>query len=324
MKPDMHLIEAPEFDLSVVCVVGRLANDLGAVHRAFADVVSRTGRSAEFLYVLSGPRPDAEAALREADAAGHRTRVYRMAKGFGEAAGLDFAFSRARGRFVITIPDHFQVEPEDLLPVLARLDAGDEVVVTRREPRRDPWINRVQSAVFHRLTRQMAGRRFRDMTCALRGFTNEASRSLDLYGELHRFLPIFAAARGFNVEEIPVRQREEDASARVFGPGVYARRLLDILQVFFLTKFTRKPLRFFGLIGLGVGSIGFLITAVLTAQRLFSQTSLTERPLLLLGVLLLVLGVQIVSIGLIGEIVIFLGSRDHEVPAVELDRKHGD
>ncbi len=320
MKADVRPVSM-EFDLSIVCVVGRLANDIGAVHRAYAEVVARSGRSAEFLYVLSGPRPDAEAALKSAEAGGDRTRVYRMAKGFGEAAGLEFAFARARGRFVITIPDRFQVEPEDLLAVLSRLEGGDEVVVTRREPRRDPYFNRLQSAVFHRLTRQLSGRPFRDMTCALRGFTHEAAQSLDLYGDLHRFLPVLAAARGFAVEEIAVRQRDEDARVRMFGPGVYARRLLDILQVFFLTKFTRKPLRFFGLIGLGIGALGFLITAGLTVQRLLGDTALTERPLLLLGVLLLVLGVQIVSIGLIGEIVIFLGSREHEVPAVEIGRK---
>jgi dolichol-phosphate mannosyltransferase len=157
------------------------------------------------------------------------------------------------------------------------------------------------------------------MTCGLRGFTLEASRSLDLYGDIHRFIPLLAVARGFQVEEIPVRQREEDAQLRMFGPGVYFRRLLDVLHVFFLTKFARKPLRFFGLIGLVTAAAGFLITAGLSVQRLFGQTALADRPLLLLGVLLLALGIQIVSIGLIGEIVIFFGARERETPSVELE-----
>lgn len=319
MRPSRRATDVAEIDLSIVCSVSRLSKDLGAVHRAYSEVVARTGRTAEFLYVLNGPRPEAEASLL-AEPAGHfPRRVFRLAKGFGEAAALDLAFSRARGALVVTIPDRFQVEPDALVEVLARLDAGDEVVVTRREPRRDPFLNRLQARIFHALTRKLSGKRFHDMTCALRGFTREAARSLELYGDLHRFLPILAAARGFAVQEIPVRQREEDARLRVFGPGVYARRLLDILQIFFLTKFTRKPLRFFGLIGLMLGFVGLLIALWLTAERLFGQTALAERPLLLLGVLLLVLGVQIVSIGLIGEIVIFLGSRGQDAPAVEVE-----
>lgn len=319
MRPSRRTTDAAELDLSVVCSVSRLSRNLGEVHRAFSEIVAGTGRSAEFLYVMNGPRPEAEASLLAEAAGPFPRRIFRLAKGFGEAAALDLAFARARGAHVITIPDRFQVVPDDLVAVLARLDAGDEVVVTRREPRHDPILNRLQARVFHGLTHKLSGKRFHDMTCALRGFTREAARSLELYGDLHRFLPILAAARGFAVEEIPVRQRDEDARLRVFGPGVYARRLLDILQIFFLTKFTRKPLRFFGLIGLTIGLVGFLIAVWLTVERLFGETALAERPLLLLGVLLLVLGVQIVSIGLIGEIVIFLGSRGQDIPAVEVE-----
>ena len=188
----------------------------------------------------------------------------------------------------------------------------------RREPRMDPWLTRLQSRVFHWLT-GASGKRFHDMTCGLRGFTLEACRALELYGDIHRFIPVIAATRGFGVEEIPVRQRPEDARLRVFDPGVYVRRLLDILHVFFLTKFTRKPLRFFGLVGISTAAVGFVITAYLAIGRLTGQFSLADRPLLLLGVLLLAFGLQIVSIGLIGEIVIFFGSKEREIPAVELD-----
>jgi glycosyltransferase involved in cell wall biosynthesis len=319
MIPSRRAEDVPSVDLSIVCVVGSGAANLAEVHRAYADVVARTGRSAEFLYVFNGPRPEAESALLASGSGPIPRRLLRMAKGFGEAAALDLGFTRAHGRFVVTIPARFQVEPEDLLAVLARLDAGAEVVVTRREPRRDPWINRIQARVFHGLTRRLSGKTFHDMTCGLRGFTREAARALDLYGDIHRFLPILAGARGFQVEEIPVRQRDEDVNLRVFRPGVYARRLIDILHIFFLTKFAKKPLRFFGLVGLTTASIGLVLTVVITLQRLIGGRALAERPLLLLGILLLALGVQVVSIGLIGEIVIFLGSRGQDIPAVEVE-----
>lgn len=320
MTGTRHDEPVAEVDLSIVCVVGRLAGDMAAVHRETADVVTSLQRSAEFVYVFNGPHPEAEHALSRRDVGPIPVRVYRMAKGFGEASALDLGFSLARGKYVITIPDRFQAEPMGILRVLEALDRGYEVVVTRREPRRDPWINRLQSRIFHFFTRQLSGRRFRDMTCALRGLTREASRSLELYGDLHRFLPILAAAKGFRVEEVAVLQRDEDAQMRVFGPGVYARRLLDILHVFFLARFTRKPLRFFGLIGLAAATLGFLISGWLTVERLFGGKPLTDRPLLLLGVLLIVLGVQVASMGLIGELVIFLSAKEHQAPSVEVDR----
>ena len=307
-------------DLTVVCVAGAFVGDLAAIHREFREQVAATGLGAEFLYVIDGHRPEADEGLARIVEPHYAVRVFRMARGFGRASCLRFAFSRARGRFVVTIPDRFQVEPSGMHGVLDRLRAGDEVVVTRREPRADPWLNRLQSRVFHALVRNLARRSFRDMTCELRGFRAEVARRLDLYGDLHRFIPILAVRAGYKVSEVPVGQRREDQALRFFLPGVYARRLLDVLHVFFLTRFTRKPLRFFGLLGLGLGAVGAAITGALGVLRLLGKTSLTDRPLLLLGVLLLVLGVQIISIGLIGEIVIFLSARQEEPDVTELRR----
>jgi glycosyltransferase involved in cell wall biosynthesis len=248
-------------------------------------------------------------------------RILRLARGFDEAAALQHAFDRARGRYVLTIPDHFQIDPSALQEIVARLDGGDEVVVTRRDPRHDSWFNRLQSTVFHTLVRRIYGQRFRDLTCDLRGLTQEAARKLELYGDLHRFIPVIAAAKGFRVVEVPGEQRSEDRGLRLFGPGVYARRLLDILHLYFLTRFTRKPLRFFGLIGMTFGIGGLAICAVLAYARLFLGAELADRPLLILGVLLIVLGVQITSIGLLGEIIIFLSPRRD---APEVDEVPGD
>ena len=126
-----------------------------------------------------------------------------------------------------------------------------------------------------------------------------------IYGDLHRFLPILAFERGFKVVEVPVRQSKEDVERRVYSFGLYLRRLLDTLTLFFLFKFTKKPLRFFGLVGTAVGVTGAVITGYLGVYRLLGLGSIAGRPLLILGVLLLVLGVQLFSIGLLGEIIIF-------------------
>lgn len=313
--------DRPRVELSIVCSPGKFAGDLAAVHEAFVAQVTRTGRSAEFVYVLTGYAKDIEESMGRIHDSDHLVRILRVPRGVDQAAALQYAFDQAAGDRIITIPDRFQIDPGILPDVLARLDEGVEVVLTRREPRKDAAINRLQSAAFHLLMRGVYDQPFRDLTCGMRGFTREAARGLDLYGDLHRFIPILAAKKGYRMAEVPGAQRTEDHRVRVFTPDVYARRLLDVLHVFFLTRFTTKPLRFFGLIGMTLGLIGFLITVVLAYTRIFQGQSLADRPMLLLGVLLLVVGIQVISTGLIGEIVLFFNA-DRVRP--EVDELDGD
>ena len=302
-------------ELSLVCWVGSQHHDLLELHRAYRETVLALGRSAEFLYLLDGPRPRAEASLRELAEDCFPVRVLRLAKGFGESAALQYGFEAAVGRLVVTVPDRFQAEPSVLAHLLAAVEGGADLAVARRDRRGDAWLNRVQYRVYHRLMRSLTGQAFGDVTSGLRALRTEAARRLDLYGDLHRFLPILAARMGFTVVEIDAPQHASDRQVRLTGPGVYARRLLDLLNVFFLTRFTRKPLRFFGLIGMALASVGVAVCAFLAVERLFARQPLADRPLLLLGVLLIVLGVQLASIGLVGEIILFLSMR-RDVPEV--------
>jgi CTP:molybdopterin cytidylyltransferase MocA len=306
-------------DVSVVCVVGDDCRDLGGVHVEFRQALAATGRAVEFVYVLDGPRPEAQAALaRNADRV-LPVRVVHMAKGFGHATGLEVGFAKAEGRYVLTIPDRPQIDPTVVGEILRLLDGGAQLVATRREPRRDALPNRLQSRVFHGLVRRLAGHDFQDLTCELRGMTQDVARRLHLYGDQHRFIPILAARAGFAVMEIPGTQHPDNRQLRLRWPGVYGRRLLDILNIYFLTRFTRKPLRFFGLIGAAVGLPGLAICLFLAGQRLWVDTPIRERPLLLLGVLLIVIGVQLVSLGLLGEIIIFMSGRRDEPETVETE-----
>jgi len=133
---------------------------------------------------------------------------------------------------------------------------------------------------------------FHDLGCGLRGMKKLVTRELQLYGDLHRFLPLLAYQRGFRIQEVDVPQHQANQSARLYKPGVYLRRLLDILTIVFLFKFTKKPLRFFGLIGSGLFAMGFGVSLYLFFERLMGVGGLSDRPILILGVLLMVLGVQ--------------------------------
>jgi hypothetical protein len=138
----------------------------------------------------------------------------------------------------------------------------------------------------------------------------EVAKNLNLTGDMHRFIPILAFQQGYKIREMPATQREEDKKIRFYGVGVYVRRMIDIISLFFLIKFTRKPLRFFGLIGVTVFSFGAIITAFLGYARLFLGVALADRPMVLLGMLLMVLGVQVSSLGLLGELIIFTHARN--------------
>jgi hypothetical protein len=197
------------------------------------------------------------------------------------------------------------VKPEGVGPLLAALEAGSDMAVASRSPRLDSWLNRMQSAVFHRMLSGVTDQRFHDIACGVRVMRRPVAEALPLYGDLHRFIPALALREGYLVEEVPVAQHPQDARTRLYGPGVYFRRLLDITAFFFLAKFTEKPLRFFGLVGSVFFVAGAATGLVLLIDRL-SGTGIANRPLLLLAVLLLSLGVQLMGLGLVGEIIVHL------------------
>jgi glycosyltransferase involved in cell wall biosynthesis len=291
--------------ISLIVPVVRRADDLTAIHDAFAAVVSTVTTRYEFLFVFDGPfgpPPDALVARSRSD---HRLRILCFAHGFGETAALRAGIQASRGSILVTVPPYFQVQAQGLLQLLEALRNGADVVVARRSPRRDGWFNHLQSSAFHALVHSVAGGRFHDLGCGVRVMRRDVAESIPLYGDLHRFIPELAFRDGYRVSEIPLPQHAADARLRIYTPGIYVRRLLDIMAFFFLAKFTEKPLRFFGLLGSTFFVAGGLITLPLLVQRL-SGVGVANRPLLLIGVLLLALGVQLVGLGLVGEIIVSL------------------
>ncbi|RMH37819.1 MAG: glycosyltransferase [Nitrospirae bacterium] len=304
-------VEGPPVPLkvSVVVPVTERCDSLVDLYRTHREIVSGLVASAEFLFVLDGGFEREAESLHQLMAQGEPIRVIALPRHFGEATALMVGCHAAQEDLIVTLPAYFQTQPEGVRTVLAKLQEGYDLVVARRYPRQDPWPNRLQNHLFHRLIRALTNVSFHDMSCGLRGFHKRVLQEVRLYGDLHRFLPLMAYQRGFRVIEVDVPQHPLDCHLRVHRLGVYLRRLLDILTVVFLFKFTKKPLRFFGLVGAGLFAAGFFISLVLAIEKLLGATALADRPLLILGVLLMVLGVQTGSIGLLGEMIIFTHAR---------------
>ncbi|HEX3556535.1 MAG TPA: glycosyltransferase [Thermoanaerobaculia bacterium] len=304
-----RLCDQPE--VSVVVPVVERHGDLKQLYAEFAAELARLGRRGEFIFVVDEHLKSALPVLRELQQRAEQEVVIVLLGGpFGEAAALTVGLERARGTRLVTLASYFQVEPSGLEPALAALDAGADLVAGRRYPRTDSSFNRLQSRLFHSLVRRVTGTGFHDLSCGFKVMTPQVAGELNLYGSMHRFIPLLAHTQGFAVREIEVPQRREDRGTRYHGAGAYLGRLLDVLTVFFLTRFTRRPLRFFGLLGTGMLALGFLLALVVAAEKILFATSLSDRALLLLAVLLMVLGVQTLSLGLVGEILIFTHARN--------------
>ncbi len=290
--------------ISVIVPVVERADDLLAVYHAFARELEARPEDHEFLFVFDGRfTPPAELVTLAAEKPS--LRLLRFARSFGETAALRLGIEKSRGNLLITLPAYFQVQPEGLGLLLDAVANGADMVVASRSPRLDSWLNRVQSRAFHSIVGGVSNQRFHDMACGVRVLRKPVAEALPLYGDLHRFIPALALREGFRVDEVSIPQHPKDARIRLYRPGVYLRRLLDIAAFFFLAKFTERPLRFFGLVGSLFAGLGAILSLVLFIQRVEGQ-AIANRPALLLAVLFVALGVQLVGLGLVGEIIVHL------------------
>ncbi|HYL30144.1 MAG TPA: hypothetical protein VEU27_09505, partial [Gemmatimonadales bacterium] len=292
-------------DVTVIVPVVERPTSLTALYREFAAPLRQSGRSFEFVFVSYPWFRHLTDPLGEFAAQGEPIRLIEAMQGVSETALLKLAAASARGAVLVTLPAYFQTEASAIPALLARVEAGADLAVAWRWPRRDSLVNRLQNRVLHLFVGGITGGRLHDVACGVRALRREVVQEVPLYGEFARFLPLLAMREGFAVEEVQSPVHPGAMRSRVYGPGVYLRRLIDVVGLLFLLKFTDKPLRFFGLIGSVLSGIGAIMLAVLFFQRLAGE-SLASRPMLLLAVLLMVLGIQSVALGLIGEMIVHL------------------
>jgi glycosyltransferase involved in cell wall biosynthesis len=303
--------------VAVIIPVSERYDSVAELYNDYKRAIQATELDFEFTYVLDGEFPEVLHALQELQRHGEPLRIVKLAKWFGEATALSAGFENSQGEIILTLPAYHQVEAAELPRLIKALDGADMVVV-RRFPRADSRFNRMQTGLFNWFFRAMTGSVYRDLGCGARAFKRQVATEIPVYGDQHRFLPLLASQQGFTVREVDLAQSTKDRPLRVYRPGVYPRRMLDLLTVFFLAKFTKKPLRFFGLVGIAIFAIGALGVLYLVADRLVFDVALAERPALLLSSLLMVLGAQVFALGLVGELVIFTHAR--EIKEYTIDR----
>jgi glycosyltransferase involved in cell wall biosynthesis len=305
-------------NLSIIVPVGSRRSDIVELYADYKRGADATGRSYEFIFVLDGPHRDFAAGLAKLRERGEKFVVVSLTRSSGEATALMVGFEQARGEIILTLPAYFQIEPVGIAALVDAVGKCD-VAVARRWPRAGGALERLRRGVFHSFLARVTGLKLRDLGCGARAMKRAVLEEITLYGDQHRFLPLLAFRQGFRVSEIDVPQSPRDRYTGGYRMREYAHRFLDIFTVFFLVRFTKKPLRFFGMLGVSTFIIGAALVTWMVVERIFFEVGLSNRPALLLSSLLVVLGLQLFAIGLLGELIIFThakGLKDYQVDEI--------
>jgi glycosyltransferase involved in cell wall biosynthesis len=292
-------------DVSVVVPVLNEGETVQILADQVLSVLDSLGRSAEIVFVDDGSQDDTVERVRAAHDADPRVRLVRLRRNFGKAAALCAGFDVSRGDLIVTMDGDLQDDPAEIPKLLDKLESEDlDLVSGWKQQRKDPISKRLPSKLFNWVTRKMAQIDLHDFNSGFKLYRREVLDEIALYGELHRYIPVLASRKGFSIGEIAVRHHPRRFGTSKYGWDRFYKGLLDLITVLFITRYTRRPLHLFGVIGLGALVVGFGINLYLAILWVQGET-LSNRPLLLLGVLLMLLGIQVLTSGLIGEMITF-------------------
>jgi glycosyltransferase involved in cell wall biosynthesis len=296
-------------EVSAVLPVLDEVESLGVLHRELTEALTRLGRPYEILFIDDGSRDGSFERIEKLALEDDRVRGVQLRRNFGKAAALAVGFREAQGDIIVTLDADLQDDPGEVPKLLNRLEDGFDLVSGWKQDRQDPRSKTWPSRLFNWVTGFMTGVRLHDFNSGLKIYRREVVQEIRLYGELHRFIPVLAAWRGFRITEVPVNHRPRRYGRSKFGSARLWRGFLDLLTVLFLTRYTRRPLHLFGGLGLIAWTVGFAVNAYLTGIWLMGAQPIGTRPLLAFGVLTMLVGVQFFAVGLLSELVLSYQTR---------------
>jgi len=272
-------------------------------------VLEKTNKTYEIIFVDDGSTDSTFIELSKIHERDKRVKIIRLRGNFGKSIALQSGFENAKGKIIFTMDADLQDNPKEIPNFLKKIDEGYDLVSGWKKKRYDPIINVIFSRIFNFLISILTGVKIHDSNCGFKAYKKEVTNNLYLYGELYRFIPIFAAKQNFKFTEIEVQHQERKYGKSKFGWEKNIKGFLDLLTVTFLTGYLRRPAHFFGMWGLASSFIGFIIGIYITYLRLTTGTIQNHQPLLILGILLIIVGVQLISTGLIAEMVLNINQK---------------
>jgi len=280
-------------------------NEEASLAALYREILHSAGEhSLEIIFIDDGSTDSSFKVMQELAEADHRVKVIRFRRNFGKAAALQKGFELALGEVVFTMDADLQDDPVEIPAFLEKLDEGFDLVSGWKKKRLDPWHKRLPSKLFNSVTALTFRLKLRDYNCGFKAYRRILVKELSLYGEMHRYIPALAHSLGYRVGEIPVQHRARIHGKSKYGLERYLRGFFDLLTVKMVTQYVKSPLYLFGRIGLFSTLIGSILTLYLAALKIFWGMPLSNRPLLFLGILLILGGLQFISLGLISELII--------------------
>jgi len=305
--------ETVEFSV-IIPVYNEEANIL-PLFAALRPVLIQLNKSCEVIFIDDGSTDGTFQALRSIHDADPLCKVIRFRRNFGQTAALAAGFAHARGEVIVTLDGDLQNDPKDIPMLLAKVEEGYDVVSGWRVRRKDNFLTRkLPSVCANWLISKITGVKLHDYGCTLKAYRREVAQNIDLYGEMHRFIPAMASWMGTSVTEIMVNHHPRVHGASKYGLSRTLRVLLDLITVKFLLSYSTKPLRIFGSMGFLSATAGFLLAGWLTVQKLVYKQGLSDRPMLFLAILLMLVGVQFVTMGLLGEMMVRIYHEGQDKP----------
>ena len=289
--------------LSVVIPLLNEEENIPILYQELRDVLVTLEEDYEIIFIDDGSTDRSLELLQDLQRKDNRVVVVSFRKNFGQTAAMAAGFDYAGGDVIITMDADLQNDPKDIPLLLEQIKAGNDVVTGWRYDRKDAFINRkLPSIIANKIISKTTGVNLHDYGCTLKAFRREVIKCVKLYGEMHRFIPAIASGMGIDFTEVKVNHRARRFGASKYGISRTIRVILDLMTVKFLLSYSTRPIQVFGLMGVISGGIGFLIALFMTIQRQFFNVPLSDRPLLFLAVLLIFIGIQFISLGLIAEL----------------------
>ncbi|MFH1403143.1 MAG: glycosyltransferase family 2 protein [Candidatus Altiarchaeota archaeon] len=290
-------------DISVIVPVYNERESVKALYSRLVGVLHELGKTYEIIFVDDGSRDGSLEVLKDLNSRDDSVRIIRFRRNFGQTAAMDAGFKNASGKTIVSMDADLQNDPSDIPTLLDRMDEGFDAVCGWRYDRKDSIPKRIMSLVANKMRNILVGDSIHDSGCSLRAYTSEAAKDLELYGEMHRYIPTLLMWKGYRVSEVKVKHHPREHGKTKYGAGRLLRGMLDLITVKFLVTYNSSPLHLFGIPGIISTATGLMISAYLAYIRVVHYEPISSRPLLSLGVLLILLGVQFISIGLLGELI---------------------
>ena len=289
-------------ELSIIIPVFNEEESILELAEEISGVMKELSAEYELIFIDDGSRDSSYDKIKSLADKDSRINGVRFRRNYGKAAALSEGFRISNGKMIVTMDSDLQDDPAEIPGLMKKLDEGFDVISGWKKNRKDPWTKRFPSKIFNLVTRMMSGIRIHDFNCGLKIYRSDVIKTVKVYGELHRYMPVLANLAGFNVSELVVNHRPRKFGKTKFGASRFLKGFLDLTTVLFLGKFERNPLHFFGILGGFLFLSGLVINGYLTIQWL-GGVWIGNRPILFLGILLMIVGIQFISLGLLAEMI---------------------